>query len=224
MKEKTSEIFLNLLIVFLFCFLFIPVLSHAASFGPFTPPDKIGFVSNANCVGGDGNAPFYVSLFVNDAYYETISYLDDGSTAFACGGNPTSYFGNITTTGIGDTDTIKTIVFDATCGYACLSGYTTYTEAYDAIIGVYFLDTETIDPPLYVLGCTNPTASNYDPDATVDDGTCEIGSGSTTPITVLSASDTMFSIMSLTALYAILLTTIFSMSLFVINLISKRKY
>lgn len=76
---------------------------------------------------------------------------------------------------------------DATAdNFNCLTGSTSTTPCGGS--GPYNLDINTQDDPsscVYtnIYGCTDPTATNYDPDATVDDGSCRYdNNGCTDPI------------------------------------------
>lgn len=69
----------------------------------------------------------------------------------------------------------------------------TYTITCTDIAGAQFSDSDVVSFMAPVSGCTNPIASNYNPLATIDDGSCRInGGGPRTDLTINVTPDTFF--------------------------------
>jgi len=88
----------------------------------------------------------------HEVIIEGSSYLIDGEF---------HYLGDSSTVFAGQTVTLN-LVLDGTCS--------TYTE--DFVLGEALFDC-TPDPEPEILGCTDSTALNYNPNATVNDGSCQ---------------------------------------------------
>ena len=84
--------------------------------------------------------------------YDPLASVDDGSCSYDC---------------------ICAEIYAPVCGYDQLTGeYVTYSNECEAACAQAYIvwDGDCADQPIY--GCTDPEATNYDPEATDDDGSC----------------------------------------------------
>ena len=115
--------------------------------------------STGTCITpiADGNATIQVSLTTGASTW-TIEYWDHQFNSVICT-DPTTYTGSGTANS-----------YSVACGGGLTAGnyYARITDNLGCVLDV-LINIGTVDPD---SGCTDPTAQNYDPNATCDDGSC----------------------------------------------------